>query len=94
MKVVCVPVLHEVAIIAFVLFILKVANSEDYFIANGSSKRIATSDHTLSHLKTPRLSADTLQMVLSEVGPSHPEEQKAMMQEHSSYFSRWMTLLW
>lgn len=70
-----------------------VANSEDYFIANGSSKKIATSDHTLSHLKTPRLSAGTLQMVLSEVGPSHPEEQKAMIQEHSSFFSRWMTLL-
>lgn len=84
----------KLTLLLLLFFIHKVANSEDYFIANGSSKRIATSDHTLSHLKTPRLSAGTIQMVLSEVGPSHPEEQRAIMQEHSSSFSQWMTLLW
>ena len=72
----------------------KVVNSEDYFIANGKSKKITTSDHTLSHLKTSRLSADAMQSALSAVAPSHPEERLTLTQEHMALFPRWMTFLW
>lgn len=74
--------------------ILKVISSEDYFIANGNSKKVTTSDHTLSHLKTSGLSADTLQAALSELAPAHPEERQALLQEHVFSFPRWMTFLW
>ncbi|MPC30556.1 Origin recognition complex subunit 2 [Portunus trituberculatus] len=70
-----------------------VMNSEDYFIANGNSKKITTSDHTLSHLKTSGLSADTLQAALAELAPAHPEERQALVQEHVASFPRWMTFL-
>ncbi|XP_063862426.1 LOW QUALITY PROTEIN: origin recognition complex subunit 2-like [Scylla paramamosain] len=70
-----------------------VINSEDYFIANGNSKKITTSDHTLSHLKTSGLSADILQSALSELAPSHPKERQALLQEHVASFPRWMTFL-
>lgn len=70
-----------------------VAKAEDYFSHQSDAKKIATSDHTLNHLQTPRLSPEALQMLLSDVTASHPVERKNLVESHVQMFSQWMISL-
>ncbi|SPP88106.1 blast:Tudor domain-containing protein 1 [Drosophila guanche] len=71
-----------------------VPESEGYFHSHASSK-ILTSDHTLDRLKNPRLAADRLFSLLSEmkVSAEHETAINAIMEEYRSYFPKWMCIL-
>ncbi|XP_068157241.1 origin recognition complex subunit 2 [Drosophila tropicalis] len=71
-----------------------VPESDGYFHSHASTK-IITSDHTLDRLKNPRLAADRLFSLLSEMRVSHEHESaiNAMMEEYRSYFPKWMCIL-
>ncbi|XP_017117569.1 origin recognition complex subunit 2 [Drosophila elegans] len=71
-----------------------VPESESYFHSHASSK-ILTSDHTLDRLKNPRLAADRVFSLLSEIKLSteHETSINAIMEEYRSYFPKWMCIL-
>ncbi|XP_037730521.1 origin recognition complex subunit 2 [Drosophila subpulchrella] len=71
-----------------------VPESDGYFHSHASSK-ILTSDHTLDRLKNPRLAADRVFSLLSEVKLSteHEGSINAIMEEYRSYFPKWMCIL-
>ncbi|XP_052858625.1 LOW QUALITY PROTEIN: origin recognition complex subunit 2 [Drosophila gunungcola] len=71
-----------------------VPESESYFQSHASSK-ILTSDHTLDRLKNPRLAADRVFSLLSEIKLSteHETSINAIMEEYRSYFPKWMCIL-
>ncbi|XP_076066249.1 origin recognition complex subunit 2-like [Oratosquilla oratoria] len=69
------------------------ADSEEYFMHHTDSGKIVTSDHTLNRLKTPRLSQEALQSILSGLELSHKNEREAMLEEHLLQFQKWMVLL-
>jgi len=68
-----------------------VPESDGYFHSHASSK-ILTSDHTLDRLKNPRLAADRVFSLLSEIKTSaeHEGSINAIMEEYRSYFPKWM----
>ncbi|EDX13008.1 origin recognition complex subunit 2 [Drosophila simulans] len=71
-----------------------VPESDGYFHSHASSK-ILTSDHTLDRLKNPRLAADRVFSLLSEIKLSaeHEGSINAIMEEYRSYFPKWMCIL-
>ncbi|XP_017001261.2 origin recognition complex subunit 2 [Drosophila takahashii] len=71
-----------------------VPESDGYFHSHASSK-ILTSDHTLDRLKNPRLAADRVFSLLSEIKLSteHEASINAIMEEYRSYFPKWMCIL-
>ncbi|XP_036674567.3 origin recognition complex subunit 2 [Drosophila suzukii] len=71
-----------------------VPESDGYFQSHASSK-ILTSDHTLDRLKNPRLAADRVFSLLSEIKLSteHEGSINAIMEEYRSYFPKWMCIL-
>ncbi|XP_016983902.2 origin recognition complex subunit 2 [Drosophila rhopaloa] len=71
-----------------------VPESDGYFHSHASSK-ILTSDHTLDRLKNPRLAADRVFSLLSEMKLSteHETSINAIMEEYRSYFPKWMCIL-
>ncbi|XP_020817629.1 origin recognition complex subunit 2 [Drosophila serrata] len=71
-----------------------VPESDGYFHSHASTK-ILTSDHTLDRLKNPRLAADRLFSLLSEMKLSaeHETSINAIMEEYRSYFPKWMCIL-
>jgi len=71
-----------------------IPESDGYFQSHSSSK-IQTSDHTLDRLKNPRLTADKIFTLLSELKlpTEHEKAIEAMMQEYRTYFPKWMWLL-
>ncbi|EDW42244.1 origin recognition complex subunit 2 [Drosophila sechellia] len=71
-----------------------VPESDGYFHSHASSK-ILTSDHTLDRLKNPRLAADRVFSLLSEIKLSaeHESSINAIMEEYRSYFPKWMCIL-
>nr|4XGC_B Chain B, Origin recognition complex subunit 2 [Drosophila melanogaster] len=71
-----------------------VPESDGYFHSHASSK-ILTSDHTLDRLKNPRLAADRVFSLLSEIKTSaeHEGSINAIMEEYRSYFPKWMCIL-
>ncbi|XP_061400898.1 origin recognition complex subunit 2 [Musca vetustissima] len=71
-----------------------VPESDGYFQSHSSGK-ILTSDHTLDRLKTPRLPADRLFSLLSEmkVSAEHEASINAIMEEYKSYFPKWLYIL-
>jgi len=70
-----------------------VANTDEYFTSNHEQDKIATSDHTLGRLNTPRLAPDVLKSLLSDLPSVHANEIKTMIEEHVADFHHWMTLL-
>ncbi|CAL4064891.1 unnamed protein product, partial [Meganyctiphanes norvegica] len=70
-----------------------VANTDEYFTANSEQEKIATSDHTLGRLATPRLAPDVLKSLLSDLPSAHVKEIKTIIEEHVGDFHHWMTLL-
>ncbi|XP_068227017.1 origin recognition complex subunit 2 [Palaemon carinicauda] len=70
-----------------------VAKADDYFSHQSDAKKIATSDHTLNHLQTPRLSPEALQTLLNDVTALHPLERKNLLESHVQMFSQWMISL-
>jgi len=60
-----------------------------------ASSKILTSDHTLDRLKNPRLAADRVFSLLSEIKLSteHEGSINAIMEEYRSYFPKWMCIL-
>ncbi|XP_071517695.1 origin recognition complex subunit 2 isoform X2 [Panulirus ornatus] len=70
-----------------------IARSDDYFMSHGDPGKVLTSDHTLSHLETPRLSPEALQTFLSNLTASHQKERELLVEEHEQMFPRWMTFL-
>lgn len=70
-----------------------VAKAEDYFSHQGDSRKVVTSDRTLNHLQTPRLSPEALQTLLMDVTLSHPKERTNLMENHIQMFAQWMTFL-
>ncbi|KAH8383080.1 hypothetical protein KR009_006661 [Drosophila setifemur] len=71
-----------------------VPESDGYFHSHANSK-ILTSDHTLDRLKSPRLAADRLFSLLSQMKLSteHQSSINAIMEEYRSYFPKWMYIL-
>ncbi|XP_047493547.1 origin recognition complex subunit 2-like [Penaeus chinensis] len=69
------------------------ATADEYFMSHGETTKVVTSDHTLSRLETPRLSAEALQALLMGISSSHHQERQALLEEHLQMFPRWMTYL-
>ncbi|KAL5275080.1 ORC2 family protein [Megaselia abdita] len=71
-----------------------IPESDEYFQTHHSNKFV-TSDHTLERLKNPRLPADRLFSLLSElkVSPEHEEAVSNIIDEYKTYFTKWLYLL-
>lgn len=69
-------------------------NTEEYF-ANKSSKKTKTSNHSLDKLKTPRLSQDQLQKLLTnmKISKQHQSALFNASQNVRANFNKWMYIL-
>lgn len=72
-----------------------VIKTDEYFHHN-STKKIGTSNHTLDKLETPRLPQDKLRNLLkvSKILESHQKAMKSMAQYNTSFFSKWLYMLY
>lgn len=71
-----------------------IPESDGYF-QNHHSNKFVTSDHTLDRLKNPRLSADKIFSLLSEMtlSPEHGKAVSNIIEEYKTYFTKWLYLL-
>ncbi|XP_046402731.1 origin recognition complex subunit 2 isoform X2 [Ischnura elegans] len=62
---------------------------EDYFSSQKSSKSV-TSNHTLSRLKTPKISHSMLKDIIKSMESNHKREITKLNMEHEKYFRKWL----
>ena len=76
------------------VFASKKDGADAYFDAHGDdATAAATSDRTLSRLKTPRLSQETLDQLLATEPVKYEEEKLALFDGYRDQFERWLQLL-
>ena len=66
-------------------------NAEAYFRAHTGEQR--TSDKTLGHLKTPKLTQEEMDDLLSAHTPRYAAAMEAMREDYRAKFGKWLRLL-
>ncbi|XP_071444213.1 origin recognition complex subunit 2 [Hetaerina americana] len=66
-----------------------VYSPEDYFSSQKSSKSL-TSNHTLSRLKTPKISHSMLKDIIQSMESNHRKQITKLNLDHEKYFRKWL----